>query len=101
MPEEMLAYGSIVTALVSALVVGLVAGAYLGVLLVQRTLFEVTRALATRTSTGDELATIADALSTAFSWMSPQEITRVLASDPGLRAWVLPYDGDQLVPMHS
>ena len=46
-------------------------------------------------------ATIADALSTAFSWMSPQEITRVLASDPGLRAWVLPYDGDQLVRMHS
>lgn len=46
-------------------------------------------------------ATIADALSTAFSWMSPQEITRVLASDPSLRAWVLPYDGNQLVALHS
>ncbi|QXR35661.1 FAD:protein FMN transferase [Alcaligenes aquatilis] len=46
-------------------------------------------------------ATIADALSTAFSMMSPPDITRVLASDPGLRAWVLPYDGDQLVAMHS
>lgn len=46
-------------------------------------------------------ATIADALSTAFSWMSPPEIARVLAGDPGLQAWVLPYDGDQLVRMHS
>jgi len=46
-------------------------------------------------------ATIADALSTAFSWMSPPEIARVLAGDPGLQAWVLPYDGDQLIRMHS
>ncbi len=42
-------------------------------------------------------ATIADALSTAFSWMSPQDIAQVLRSDPGLQAWVLPYDGENLV----
>ncbi|EKU28311.1 MULTISPECIES: FAD:protein FMN transferase [Alcaligenes] len=46
-------------------------------------------------------ATIADALSTAFSWMSPQEITRVLASDPSLQAWVLPYGEHNLIPIHS
>ncbi|MGO3869484.1 MAG: FAD:protein FMN transferase [Alcaligenes sp.] len=46
-------------------------------------------------------ATIADALSTAFSWMSPQEIAQVLATDPGLRAWVLPYKSEHLVPIHS
>lgn len=46
-------------------------------------------------------ATIADALSTAFSWMSPPAIARVLASDPGLQAWVLPYDGKHLMPIHS
>lgn len=45
-------------------------------------------------------ATIADALSTAFSWMSPKEIEQVLASDPALKAWVLPYEDAQLVPIH-
>ncbi len=46
-------------------------------------------------------ATIADALSTAFSWMSPQEIAQVLASDPNLKAWVLPYGGQTLVQIHA
>ena len=46
-------------------------------------------------------ATIADALSTAFSWMSPQEIAQVLASDPNLQAWVLPYGGQTLVQIHA
>lgn len=46
-------------------------------------------------------ATIADALSTAFSWMSPPEIARVLAGDPGLQAWVLPYGEHHLIPINS
>ncbi len=46
-------------------------------------------------------ATIADALSTAFSWMSPQEIAKVLASDPNLQAWILPYEEQTLVQIHA